>query len=125
MIDSSHHEYEHRKMINFPKVQRKDTSGERNLLTQDVFKQIVQQYIDSVYTAAFWLVGEPTVSQAVTCEVFSKIYRFGSNLKSEAEIPYWIYSFLINICKSNERKNPHMSIPKTKTMPKQLIFKKR
>ncbi len=84
----------------------------------EAFRQLVARYHSQVYAAAFRSLGDATLAEDVTQEVFLKVYRNLSGFKHERPLAHWIHRITANATTDQLRsRRPVLSLESLERPP--------
>jgi RNA polymerase sigma-70 factor (ECF subfamily) len=70
----------------------------------EAFQTLVLRYQDRVYNTAFRLIGDRSLAEDLTQEVFFKAFKALNKFKGKSSFSTWLYRITVNACTSEWRK---------------------
>ena len=71
---------------------------------REAFRVLFEAYKDKVYSIAFYSLGDRSVADDVTQQIFLKLFTAVRQFRGESEFSTWLYRLVVNACIDERRK---------------------
>jgi RNA polymerase sigma-70 factor, ECF subfamily len=85
---------------------------------REAFRVLFEAYKDRVFSIAVYSVGDPSVADDVTQQIFLKLFGAIGQFRGESEFTTWLYRLVVNAC-LDERRRRRRLVPWGETVAMQ------
>src|ERR1700752_4709101 len=71
---------------------------------RDAFRILFETYKDKVYSIAFYSVGDRSIADDVTQQIFLKLFSAIKQFRGDSEFTTWLYRMVVNACMDERRR---------------------
>lgn len=71
---------------------------------RDAFRVLFEAYKDKVFSIAVYCIGDKSVADDVTQQIFLKLFTAVRQFRGESEFTTWLYRMVVNACLDERRK---------------------
>ena len=71
---------------------------------RDAFRMLFEAYKDKVYSIAVYTVGDASIADDVTQQIFLKLFTAIKQFRGDSEFTTWLYRLVVNACLDERRK---------------------
>src|SRR6185436_10003103 len=71
---------------------------------REAFRVLFETYKDKVYSIAFYSLGDHSIADDVTQQIFLKLFTAVRQFRGDSEFTTWLYRLVVNACIDERRK---------------------
>ena len=71
---------------------------------RDAFRILFETYKDKVYSIAIYSVGDSSIADDVTQQIFLKLFTTIKQFRGDSEFTTWLYRLVVNVCMDERRR---------------------
>ena len=71
---------------------------------RDAFRMLFEAYKDKVYSIAVYSIGDSSIADDVTQQIFLKLFTAIKQFRGDSEFTTWLYRLVVNACMDERRR---------------------